>query len=187
MAGAANIAGGLGIAAAMTHHDAARLPAGLYRVRAGGVAALLLPSPTPAVLLGFAVAMGASFVATLLSTSQPIAQQHGVQHGTQRLGSLFGVVMRVHQVGRFIGIGIGFGGWAAAGPREAVMETLADNHAMQSLARRAGFKLVEHPEDPDLVFGQRALAAPRINIPVGDLLPSLNGPRCGFLGAAAAS
>jgi predicted MFS family arabinose efflux permease len=58
-------------------------------------------------MLGFALLMGASHMATLPPTSALIARQHGVA----RLGTLFGVVMLVHQVGSFAGIW--FGGWAA--------------------------------------------------------------------------
>jgi predicted MFS family arabinose efflux permease len=107
VAGGANIAGSLAIGMALQRHDAARLLAGLHLLRAAGVAALLLLPRTPAVILGFAVWMGASFIATLPPTSQLIARQHGVQ----RLGTLMGVVMLVHQLGSFVGIG--FGGWAA--------------------------------------------------------------------------
>jgi hypothetical protein len=46
-------------------------------------------------------------MATLPPTSALVARQHG----TQRLGALFGIVMLVHQVGSFGGIW--FGGWAA--------------------------------------------------------------------------
>jgi predicted MFS family arabinose efflux permease len=46
-------------------------------------------------------------MATLPPTTQLVARQHGVQ----RLGTLFGVVMLVHQVGSFAGIWLG--GWAA--------------------------------------------------------------------------
>jgi MFS family permease len=59
------------------------------------------------VLIGFAVLMGASYMATLPPTSQLVARQHGVQ----RLGTLFGVAMLVHQCGSFAGIW--FGGWVA--------------------------------------------------------------------------
>ena len=107
LAGAANIAGSLAIGAALARHDAARLLAALHLLRAAGVATLLLLPATPAVMLGFAVLMGASFIATLPPTSQLIARRYGVQ----RLGTLIGVVMLVHQLGSFAGIG--FGGWAA--------------------------------------------------------------------------
>jgi hypothetical protein len=59
-------------------------------------------------MLGFAVVMGASHMAVLPPTSQLVARQHGVA----RLGTLFGVVMLVHQAGSFAGIWLG--GWAAA-------------------------------------------------------------------------
>jgi len=107
LCGAANIAGSLAVGAAMRRFDHARLLAGLYLVRALGIAALLALPPTPAVLLGFAAVMGASFMATLPPTAQLIARDHGVA----RLGTLFGFVMLVHQVGGFAGIW--FGGWAA--------------------------------------------------------------------------
>jgi acetyltransferase len=48
---------------------------------------------------------------------------------------------------------------AQRGLREATLETKATNGAMQSLARRAGFTLLPHPEDDDLVLGWRSLAA----------------------------
>jgi predicted MFS family arabinose efflux permease len=108
VAGAANIAGSVAVGLAMRHHDPARLLAAIYGVRALGIAALLVLPATPAVLLGFAVVMGASHMATLPPTTQRVARQHGVE----RLGTLVGVVMLVHQVGSFAGVW--FGGWAAA-------------------------------------------------------------------------
>jgi predicted MFS family arabinose efflux permease len=105
--GGANIAGSLLVGLAMKRFDTGRLLAVLYLVRALGIVALLLLPPTPAVLLGFAVVMGASFMATLPPTSQLVAREHGAA----RLGTLFGFVMLVHQVGGFAGIW--FGGWAA--------------------------------------------------------------------------
>jgi predicted MFS family arabinose efflux permease len=76
-------------------------------VRALGVATLVVLPPSPGLLLGFAAVMGARFMATLPPTSQLAARQHGVA----RLGTLFGFVMLLHQVGGFMGIA--FGGWAA--------------------------------------------------------------------------
>jgi predicted MFS family arabinose efflux permease len=107
VAGAANIAGSVAIGLAMRRHDAAWLLVAMYVLRASGVAALLLLPATPWVLIGFAVVMGASHMATLPPTSQMVARQHGVA----RLGTLFGVVMLVHQVGSFAGVWLG--GWAA--------------------------------------------------------------------------
>ena len=107
VAGAANIAGSVAMALALKRHAPAPLLVVTYALRAAGVAALLALPPTPAVLLAFATVMGASHMATLPPTSQLIAQRHGVA----RLGTLFGVVMLVHQVGSFAGIWLG--GWAA--------------------------------------------------------------------------
>lgn len=107
IAGAANIAGSIAIGLAMKRHDAAVLLAGVYAIRALGIAALLLLPSSPMIMLMFAAVMGASHMATLPPTSHLIARQHGVE----RLGTLFGVVMLVHQVGAFAGIW--FGGWAA--------------------------------------------------------------------------
>jgi predicted MFS family arabinose efflux permease len=107
LAGAANIAGSIAIGFALRRHDAGVLLMGLYVVRALGIAALVMLPVTPVLMLGFAVVMGASFMATLPPTAQLVARQHGVQ----RLGTLFGIVMLVHQVGSFAGIWLG--GWAA--------------------------------------------------------------------------
>lgn len=105
--GAANIFGSLAVGWALKHLDPARLLAGLYAIRALGIVAIVVLPPSPALLLGFAVVMGASFMATLPPTSQLVARQHGVT----RLGTLFGFVMLVHQIGGFAGIWLG--GWAA--------------------------------------------------------------------------
>ena len=107
VAGAANIGGSIAIGLALRRHDAAWLLVALYGVRALGVAALLALPPSPAIMLGFALVMGASHMATLPPTSQLVARRYGVE----RLGVLLGVVMLVHQVGGFAGIW--FGGWAA--------------------------------------------------------------------------
>jgi predicted MFS family arabinose efflux permease len=107
LAGAANIAGSIAIGFALKRHDAGILLIGLYITRALGIAALLVLAATPALMLGFALVMGASHMATLAPTAQLVARQHGVQ----RLGTLFGIVMLVHQVGSFAGIWLG--GWAA--------------------------------------------------------------------------
>jgi predicted MFS family arabinose efflux permease len=106
LAGAANIAGSIAVGFALKRHDAGVLLGSLYATRALGIAALLVLPVTPMLMLGFAVVMGASHMATLPPTAQLVARQHGVQ----RLGTLFGIVMLVHQVGSFAGIWLG--GWA---------------------------------------------------------------------------
>lgn len=108
VAGAANIAGSIAMGQAMRRHDHVALLLGMYVVRMLGIAALLIAPATRPVLLAFAVVMGASHMATLPPTAQLIARHHGVA----RLGSIFGVVMLVHQLGGFAGVWLG--GWAAA-------------------------------------------------------------------------
>jgi predicted MFS family arabinose efflux permease len=108
LAGAANIAGSIATGLALKRLNAGALLSSLYVARALGIAALLVLPVSPVLMLAFAVVMGASFMATLAPTAQLVARQHGVQ----RLGTLFGVVMLVHQIGSFAGVWLG--GWAAA-------------------------------------------------------------------------
>lgn len=107
LAGAANIAGSIVIGLALKRYPAGALLVGLYVTRALGIAGLLVLPVTPQVMLGFGLLMGASHMGTLPPTAQLISRQHGVQ----RMGTLFGVVMLVHQIGSFAGIWLG--GWAA--------------------------------------------------------------------------
>lgn len=108
VAGAANVAGSIAMGRAMRRRDHLSLLMGMYVVRALAIAAMLAAPATEAVWLVFAAAMGASHMATLPPTAQLVARHHGVA----RLGSLFGVVMLVHQLGGFAGVWLG--GWAAA-------------------------------------------------------------------------
>lgn len=108
LAGAANIAGSIAMGRAMRHFDHVALLLAMYAVRMLGIAALLAAPATEPGLLAFAVVMGASHMATLPPTAQLVARHHGVA----RLGSLFGLVMLVHQLGGFAGVWLG--GWAAA-------------------------------------------------------------------------
>ena len=105
--GAANVAGSVGVGFALRRWQPAPLLVVLYTMRALSVAALLVLPPKREVLLGFAVVAGLSYMAVLPPISQLLARHFGVQ----RLGTLFGVVMLVHQVGSFAGIWLG--GWAA--------------------------------------------------------------------------
>jgi predicted MFS family arabinose efflux permease len=107
LAGAANIAGSIVIGLALKRYPAGALLVGLYVTRALGIAGLLALPVTQQAMLGFGLLMGATHMGTLPPTAQLVARQHGVQ----RLGTLFGVVMLVHQVGSFSGIWLG--GWAA--------------------------------------------------------------------------
>jgi len=105
--GAANIAGSIGIGFALRRWNAAWLLVVLFLWRAASVSLLLWLPPTPTVMLGFAAVMGLSYMAVLPPTSQLVAQHFGAR----RLGTLFGIVMVVHQVGGFAGVWLG--GWLA--------------------------------------------------------------------------
>jgi predicted MFS family arabinose efflux permease len=107
VAGAGNLVGSLLMGYALRRGEPAVLLAAMYLLRAASIAALLLLPVSVEAMLGFALLMGATHMATLPPTSALVARQHGVA----RLGTLFGVVMLVHQLGSFAGIG--FGGWAA--------------------------------------------------------------------------
>jgi predicted MFS family arabinose efflux permease len=107
VAGAGNLAGSLLMGWALRRGEPAALLAAMYLLRAVSIAALLLLPVSIEAMLGFALLMGATHMATLPPTSALVARQHGVA----RLGTLFGVVMLVHQLGSFAGIW--FGGWAA--------------------------------------------------------------------------
>lgn len=107
VAGAANIGGSVLMGLAMRRHDAALLLAGTYLLRAVSIGALLLVPASASTMIGFALLMGATHMATLPPTTQLVAQRFGTRH----LGALFGVVMLVHQTGAFLGIALG--GWLA--------------------------------------------------------------------------
>lgn len=107
IAGAANIAGSVAVGLFMKRFDTGRLLAAIYVVRASSILLfVLLPYSVP-VLMAFALLMGASHMATLPPTAALVAERYG----TARLGTLFGVVMLLHQVGAFVGIWLG--GWLA--------------------------------------------------------------------------
>jgi predicted MFS family arabinose efflux permease len=108
VAGAGNIVGSVLMGLALRRGEPALLLAGMYLARAAAIAFVLAAPVSAVAMLLFAVLMGATHMATLPPTSALVARQHGIA----RLGTLFGVVMLVHQVGAFAGVA--FGGWAAA-------------------------------------------------------------------------
>jgi predicted MFS family arabinose efflux permease len=106
IAGASNIVGSIATGLALKRWAAGWMLVALYGMRAVGIAVLLALPVSPLAMLGFAVVMGATYMAILPPTAQLVSQRYGVQ----RLGMLFGVVMLVHQAGSFLGIWLG--GWA---------------------------------------------------------------------------
>jgi predicted MFS family arabinose efflux permease len=103
LAGAANMAGSIGIGVLMRRQASAPLLMAIYALRAVAIALFLLVPPSPAALLAFAVGMGASYMAALPPTAELLTRGFGVQ----RLSALLGVIMLVHQVGGFAGAWLG--------------------------------------------------------------------------------
>lgn len=101
--GVANIAGSVAAGALLPRLGAARTLMMLYAARAAGVALFLVMPKTAEVLLGFAVWMGITYMATLPPTVALVTERFG----TARLSTLIGVVMMVHQVGAFAGAWLG--------------------------------------------------------------------------------
>ncbi|WP_280154392.1 MFS transporter [Piscinibacter sp. XHJ-5] len=103
VAGAANMAGSIGIGALMRRWSSPLLLGLLYATRAVAIATLLVVPVTPAVMLAFALVMGLTYLAPLAPTAQLLAQHFGVH----RLGTLLGMVMVGHQAGAFAGAWLG--------------------------------------------------------------------------------
>lgn len=101
--GHANIAGSLGVAWWLRHHSTHAVLMAIYLLRGAAVALLIALPPTPALLLGFAVLMGLTYMALLPAISQQVAERFGVA----RIATLFGGVALVHQLGSFAGTWLG--------------------------------------------------------------------------------
>jgi len=79
------------------------LLAGVYALRALGVAAFIaLPASQP-LLLAFALWMGLTYMATLPLTTGILTRRYGARN----LAVLFGITMAMHQVGSFLGVWLG--------------------------------------------------------------------------------
>ena len=103
IAGAANMAGSIGIGMLLKRFASAPLLALVYGMRVLAIAAFVVAPVSGAVLLGFALAMGVTYMATLPPTAELLARGFGVE----RLSSLLGATMLVHQVGGFFGAWLG--------------------------------------------------------------------------------
>jgi len=103
LAGAANMAGSLGIGLLMKRFASAPLLALVYGLRVASIVVFLWLPSGGAVLLAFALAMGLTYTATLPPTAELIARSFGVE----RLSRLLGAAMLLHQVGGFFGAWLG--------------------------------------------------------------------------------
>ena len=103
LAGAANMAGSIGVGVLMKRFASAPLLAVVYGLRVVSIAAFVLVPTSAGALLGFALAMGLTYMAALPPTAELIARSFGVE----RLSALLGTTMLVHQVGGFFGAWLG--------------------------------------------------------------------------------
>jgi len=101
--GGCNIAGSLAAGWLMQRMPMQRLLAALYALRAAGVLAFLLLPASSEVMLGFALWMGLTYMATLPPTTGLIARLYGARN----VAVLFGITMALHQVGSFLGVWLG--------------------------------------------------------------------------------
>jgi len=103
LAGFANMAGSIGVGFVMKRFASAPLLAIVYALRVAAILAFLwLPSGS-GVLIGFALAIGVTYVATLPPTAGLLARSFGIE----RLSALLGATMLVHQIGGFFGAWLG--------------------------------------------------------------------------------
>jgi len=103
IAGAANMAGSIGVGMLMKRFPSAPLLALVYGLRVLAIAAFAAAPASGAVLLAFALAMGVTYMATLPPTAELLARGFGIE----RLSSLLGAIILVHQVGGFFGAWLG--------------------------------------------------------------------------------
>jgi len=101
--GGCNIAGSLVSGMMIQKRSMPHMLMVLYAARAAGVLCFLLAPKTPAVMLMFALWMGASYMATLPPTAGLIARMYGPAN----LSTLLGITMLFHQVGSFLGVWLG--------------------------------------------------------------------------------
>jgi predicted MFS family arabinose efflux permease len=101
--GGCNIVGSLVSGYLMQRLPMKMLLSALYALRALGVALFIAAPKTEAVMLGFALWMGLTYMATLPPTTGLIAKLYGARN----VATLFGITIAVHQVGSFLGASLG--------------------------------------------------------------------------------
>jgi predicted MFS family arabinose efflux permease len=109
--GGCNIVGSLVSGMLVQKRSMPHMLMALYAARAAGVLCFLLAPKTPAVMLLFALWMGASYMATLPPTAGLIARRYGAAN----LSTLLGLTMLFHQVASFLGVWLGGVAFEASG------------------------------------------------------------------------
>ena len=101
--GLCNVVGSIGSGLLIQRVPMKLVLTALYTARVVGVAAFLLLPKNASTLYAFAVWMGLTYMATLPPTSGILGKYFGVQ----RLATLLGITMFVHQIGGFLGVWLG--------------------------------------------------------------------------------
>ncbi|WP_435105685.1 MFS transporter [Arhodomonas sp. AD133] len=101
--GLANVVGAYSSGALGTKHSKRAILSFIYFGRAALIAWFILMPPSVAGLMFFSVAIGLLWLSTVPATSGLVS----VMFGTRYMGTLFGVVFFVHQLGSFFGVWLG--------------------------------------------------------------------------------
>jgi len=101
--GIANMTGSIGIGFAMKRCASAPLLALVYGLRVVSILGFLWLPRTGSTLIGFALAMGITYMAALPPTAELLSRHFGVE----RLSALLGAIMLIHQIGGFFGAWLG--------------------------------------------------------------------------------
>lgn len=109
--GACNIVGSLVSGVLTRTRSMPRMLMTLYAGRAAGVLLFLAAPKTPVVMIGFAIWMGATYMATVPPTTGLLARRYGAGN----LAALFAVAMLLHQVGSALGVWLGGLAFEASG------------------------------------------------------------------------
>ena len=109
--GLANIAGSLGAGALGSRYRMKYLLFWMYLSRAVIIVLYMLAPKEPITFYVFAIALGATWLATVPPTAGLVGKLFGVRY----LGTLFGLTLLSHQVGGFLGAWLGGVAFASAG------------------------------------------------------------------------
>jgi predicted MFS family arabinose efflux permease len=109
--GLANIAGSLGAGALGSHFRMKYLLFWMYLSRAVIILLYMVSPKEPITFYIFAIALGATWLATVPPTAGIVGKLFGVRY----LGTLFGLTLLSHQVGGFLGAWLGGVAFAATG------------------------------------------------------------------------
>lgn len=109
--GACNIVGSIVSGLLTQTRSMPRMLMLLYAGRAAGMLLFLAAPKTPVVMIGFAVWMGATYMATVPPTTGLLARRYGAGN----LAALFAVAMLLHQAGSALGVWLGGLAFEASG------------------------------------------------------------------------